>query len=70
MQQSAADMIGGFMEGVAASTPEPDPPEPTQDAPESTLENDARSSLRSSDVTIMAREAQFCASLAIGAGFI
>ena len=32
MQQGAADKIGGFMEGVAASAPEPEPPEPTQES--------------------------------------
>lgn len=32
MQQGAADKIGGFMEGVAVTTPEPEPPEPTQES--------------------------------------
>ena len=31
MQQGAADKIGGFMEGVAATTPEPEPPESAQE---------------------------------------
>jgi len=32
MQQGAADMIGGFMEGATAITPEPEPPEPTRES--------------------------------------
>ena len=32
MQQGAADKIGGFMEGVAVTTPEPEPPEPTRES--------------------------------------
>jgi len=31
MQQGAADKIGGFMEGAMATTPEPEPPEPTSE---------------------------------------
>ena len=42
MQQGAADKIGGFMEGVAASMPEPEPPEPTPGAPETAPETECR----------------------------
>lgn len=38
MQQGAADKIGGFMEGVAASMPESEPPEPTSKSECSVIE--------------------------------